>query len=163
MNQQTTSFTKETGLTDAQVQASRRAHGRNILSKKKQKSFLFQFFSNLNDPVIRILLCALVINLLLLFGDGDALETLGIGIAVFLATLISTLSEYGSAKAFAQLSQESDGTVCRVRRAGIVCALPLSELVVGDRVLLSGRRRSRGRAFDAWRGQGRSIRNDGRE
>ena len=90
-----------TGLTDEQVLRSRHEHGANILTKQKGKSFLRQFFSNLNDPVIRILLCALAVNLLLLFQDADWVETVGIAVAVFLATLISTLSEYSSAKAFA--------------------------------------------------------------
>lgn len=129
-------ISKKTGLSEEQVQASRREHGQNILTKQKQKSFLRHFFSNLNDPVIRILLCALILNLLLLFSDGDILETVGIGIAVFLATLISTLSEYGSAKAFARLSQESMRATCRVRRSNTVFQLPISDVVVGDRLLL---------------------------
>ena len=82
------------GLNARAVLESRKAHGANVLTKQKQKSFLGQFLANLNDPVIRILLVALAVHLLLLFGDGDLLETVGIAIAVFLATLISTLSEY---------------------------------------------------------------------
>ncbi len=125
------------GLTEEEVRKSRQLHGSNVLSQKKGKSFFRQFLSNLNDPVIRILLCALAVNILLLFRDADWMETVGIGIAVFLATLISTLSEYGSAKAFARLSEENAGGVCRVRRSGNICQLPHAELVVGDIVLLS--------------------------
>ncbi len=125
------------GLTEEEAQRSLKTHGRNVLTKQKGKSFLRQFLSNLNDPVIRILLCALLINLLLLFGDGDVLETVGIGIAVFLATLISTLSEYGSAKAFARLSEDSTGTVCRVKRDGSWKELPVTDLAVGDLVSIS--------------------------
>ena len=128
---------RRTGLSSAQVEASRRAHGANVLTKQKGKSFLRQFLSNLNDPVIRILLGALAVNLLLMFRDADWVETVGIAVAVLLATLISTLSERGSARAFARLSEESTNTLCRVRRNGVICAIPIAELVVGDVVLLS--------------------------
>ncbi len=124
------------GLNAADVAESRRLHGTNVLTKQKQKSFWGHFFANLNDPVIRILLAALVVHLLLLFGDGDLLETVGIAVAVFLATLISTLSEYGSAKAFSRLSEQSGGGTCRVRRSGRVQQIPICDVVVGDIVLL---------------------------
>ena len=125
------------GLRGDEVLLSRREHGENILSRQKRKSFLRQFLGNLNDPVIRILLAALAIHLLLLFGNGDLGETIGIGVAVFLATLISTLSEYGSARAFERLEQDAGGILCRVRRDGKVQEIPIREVVVGDVVLLS--------------------------
>ncbi len=125
------------GLDEQEVLASRREHGANILTKKKQKGFWGHFFSNLGDPVIRILLSALAVNLLLIFQGSDWVETVGIAVAVFLATLISTLSEHGSARAFERLSEQSANVDCRVRRNGIVRHVPLSEIVVGDVVLLS--------------------------
>ncbi len=128
---------RRSGLSEEEVARAREAHGSNVLTEKKGKSFLRQFLSNLNDPVIRILLCALAVNLFLVFYGADWVETLGIGVAVFLATLISTLSEQGSARAFARLSAESANQVCRVRRGGKIVALPIGELVVGDIVLLS--------------------------
>ncbi len=123
-------------LSAEEAARSRREHGANLLSRQKSKSFWRRFFENLNDPVIRILLAALAVNLLLLFRDGDWVETAGIGIAVFLATLISTLSEHGSAKAFARLSEANAGGACHVRRADAVRTLPISDVVVGDVVLL---------------------------
>ena len=124
------------GLNESEVIASRRQYGANILTKKKRISFGKRFLSNLGDPVIRILLGALVINLLMLFQGTDWVETLGIAAAVFFATLISTLSEQGSAKAFEQLSEDALGTKCRVRRDGRILELPISDVVVGDIVLL---------------------------
>ncbi|MBR2721218.1 MAG: calcium-translocating P-type ATPase, PMCA-type [Clostridia bacterium] len=124
------------GLTEEEAARSREAHGANILTKQKGKGFLGQFFSNLNDPVIRILLGALCINLLLLFRGADWIETLGIGVAVLLATLISTLSEYTSGKAFERLRREASNTSVRVRR-GSVRQIPMEQIVVGDVVLLS--------------------------
>jgi magnesium-transporting ATPase (P-type) len=66
------------GLTEAQVTESRKKHGANILSVRPQKSFLAHFFSNLGDPVIKILLCALAVNLIFVFYGGDILETVGL-------------------------------------------------------------------------------------
>ena len=125
------------GLTQEEVLQSRKEHGANILTQKKGKSFVGQFFSNLNDPVIRILLFALGVNLLMLFQGTDWVETAGIALAVFLATLISTLSEYGSARAFSKLSEEASKIKCRARRDGKIKEIPLCDVVVGDRILLS--------------------------
>ena len=128
---------KSRGLSAEEVERSRAAHGSNILTQKKGKSFGRRFLSNLNDPVIRILLGALVVKLVLLFRNADIAETVGIAMAVFLAALISTLSEHGSAKAFEKLSEVSANARCRVRRDNVVCEIPISEVVVSDIVILS--------------------------
>ena len=127
---------KYAGLTEEEARASAEKNGRNIMSKQKKKGFLAHFFSNLNDPVIRILLIALGVNLLFVFWGGDILETVGIGISVFLATLISTLSERGSEAAFDRLSEECGKADVRVIRDGKMRLLPVSEVVVGDTVLV---------------------------
>lgn len=127
----------ERGLTDEEVRVAREKYGTNRLTKRKAKPFWRQFLSNLNDPVIRILLAALAVNLILLFHSADWVETAGIGLAVFLATLISTLSERSSERAFARLSEEGDRATCRVRRAVGVLEIPISDVVCGDTVLLS--------------------------
>ena len=127
---------KRVGLTTDEARLSRERHGKNELTKKKGKSFIAHFFSNLGDPIIKILLFALVVNLLVVFRGGDIAETIGIGVSVFLATFISTVSERGSEAAFRRLSDECSNTVCRVRRDGGIVSLPLSEIVVGDIVLI---------------------------
>ena len=105
-------------LTPAEVETSRTTHGSNTLSVKGKRSFFRRFLSNLSDPVIRILLGALGLNLLFsLTGEGvDWAETGGIALAVLLATLISTLSEYGSESAFSRLSAACAKVSCRIRR-----------------------------------------------
>ncbi len=124
------------GLSADAVKASREKYGTNSLSKGKKQSFLRQFAGNLNDPVIRILLGALVLNLLFVFRNADWVETAGIAVSVFLATLISTLSERGSAAAFERLEAEMGRQKCRVRRGGETLELDIEELVVGDLVLI---------------------------
>ncbi len=132
-------------LTLSEVELSRREHGSNTLSVKRKKSFFRQFLGNLGDPVIRILLGALALNILFsVTGEGtDWLETGGIALAVLLATLISTLSEYGSEAAFMRLSAACGQATCRVRRrerdtdtAGAVREIPLADAVTGDIVIL---------------------------
>ena len=124
------------GLTDEQAALSRREHGANVLTPQKRRSFARRFVANLGDPVIKILLCALALNLIFMFRRADWFETAGIAISVFLATFISTVSEYGSEAAFAKLSEESERVTCRVRRDGGIRELPIEEIVVGDIVLI---------------------------
>ena len=124
------------GLSSEEVEQSRAQHGSNRLKEARQRSFLRHFFGNLNDPVIRILLAALCINLLFALRGGDWIETVGIGFSVLLATLISTISERGSEAAFKRLSEEWGKGTVRVWRDGVLCERPLEELVVGDTVLL---------------------------
>ncbi len=129
-------------LTSQEVTDARAIYGRNILTEKKRTSFWRRFVGNLRDPVIRILMGALVINLLFVWQGGDLFETLGIALAVLLATLISTLSEQGSEAAFARLSAASEQVTAKVRRVGedgavVLQELPISEIVVGDMLPLS--------------------------
>lgn len=102
------------------------------MSVRKTKSFLARFISNLGDPVIKILIGALVVNLIFVFKGGNVYETIGIGISVFLAALISTLSESGSEAAFKRLSDQSSRNDFRVLRDGKIHAIPIEDIVVGD-------------------------------
>lgn len=124
------------GLSPKEVELARRTHGENRFSKAKKDGFWRKFLANLGDPVIKVLLTALAINLLLLFRNADWFETAGIAVSVFLATFISTLSEYGSEAAFSRLCESCGAAFCRVRR-GSVQEIPVSDIVVGDVVLLS--------------------------
>ena len=122
------------GLSKEEVIKSRKKYGTNTLTSKKKKSFLMQFVETLGDPIIKILLTALIIKTIFLFKDFDWFETLGILIAVFLSSLISTISEYGSEKAFERLKEESFSIKCKVKRDGKLKETSVDEIVVGDRV-----------------------------
>lgn len=124
------------GLTTVQVEEIRRLHGDNYLTQKKRVGFFQQFLSNFGDPIIKVLLAALVINLLFLFKSHEWFESIGIAAAVLLATLVSTLSEYGSETAFAKLQEEAEKVMCRIKRDGVIVSLPIGELVNGDIVFL---------------------------
>lgn len=123
------------GLTAEEVKASRARYGSNTISKKKRTGFWRHFLTNLGDPVIKVLLLALGVNVIFLFRSHDWFETAGIAISVLLATMISTVSEYGSEAAFARLSELCGAARCRVRRGEIV-EIDTAEVVVGDILLL---------------------------
>ncbi|MDR0273282.1 MAG: calcium-translocating P-type ATPase, PMCA-type [Clostridiales bacterium] len=120
------------GLSTRDAADSALRHGTNELSKKERESFFKKYLASFGDPIIRILLVALGVNLLLLFRDANWYESAGIAIAVLLATLISTLSEYGSESAFEKLQEEAANIKCRVKRNGRLVELPIAEIVVGD-------------------------------
>lgn len=133
---QAVSFRKVRGLTPREVELSRRQHGDNALTRRKKRSFLREFLANFGDPIIKILLVALVANVVVSFGDFNWFETVGIALAILISTFVSTLSEYGSEAAFEKLQEEAMKTKCRVYRSEGLVELPVSEVVVGDTVLL---------------------------
>ncbi|MCL2572051.1 MAG: calcium-translocating P-type ATPase, PMCA-type [Defluviitaleaceae bacterium] len=124
------------GLSQEDVAFSTQKYGTNALSQKAKIGFLKRYLASFGDPIIRILLVALGVNLLLLVRDANWYESVGIAVAVLLATLISTLSEYGSESAFEKLQEEASNIKCRVRRDGKLISLPIADIVVGDIVLI---------------------------
>ena len=128
---------KNQGLSEREVEFSREKYGKNSLSVRPTRSFISHFFSNLGDPVIKILLAALAVNLVFVFRGGDIAETVGIAISIFLAAFISTLSERGGESAFKRLSEKCAAEQVRVRRGGKIYSIPIEDVVVGD-ILLVG-------------------------
>lgn len=129
---------KYKGLSENEVKASAARYGMNQLPIQPKESFIKRFIHNLGDPIIKILLAALGINLLFMLESFDWFETLGIVLAIGIATVVTTLSEYGSEAAFEKLQAESARSFSRVIRNGEVMQIPIDELVVGDLVLLGG-------------------------
>ena len=109
---------KHTGLTDEQARESREKYGANVLPKRRKKTFLRRFFENLSDPIIRILIAALALEVAFTFGNCNLVEVFGILAAILIATTVSTLSEYGSEKAFAKIEAESTVTKVTAIRNG---------------------------------------------
>lgn len=124
------------GLTNDEVNKNRKKYGTNSLSFAKQNKFINLLLESLGDPIIKILLIALAIKVVFLFKDFDFFETIGIVIAIFVATFISSLSEYGSEKAFSKMQEEASKIKCKVKRNGSLEEINVDEVVVGDLVLL---------------------------
>ena len=125
------------GLTDKEVIKSREQNGSNVITSKKQEGFIGLLISSFGDPMIRILLIALGIKTIFLIQNFDWYETVGIVIAIFVASFISSISEYGSEKAFAKLQEESAKIKCRVKRNNKIVEIAIDDVVVGDIVLLA--------------------------
>ena len=125
------------GLSNEEVILNRKKYGSNSFSKKKKDSFFKLLLESFSDPIIKILLIALGIKTIFLIRDFDWYETVGIVIAIMVASLISSISEYGSMKAFDKLTEESSKISVRVKRNGQVMSIPINEVVVNDIVLLS--------------------------
>lgn len=124
------------GLTEEEVKASKAKYGENRLSRQKRKGIFLSFLESFGDPMIKILLIALAINVIFLFHESDWFESIGIAVAILIATIVSTLSEYGSESAFEKIQEEAAKINCRVQRAKGIKQIPMEEIVVGDLVLL---------------------------
>ncbi len=124
------------GLKQEEVEKNRKIYGSNSISNIEHNSFLKLLLESLGDPIIKILLVALAIKVVFLFKDFDYFETLGILIAIFLASFISTISEYGSEAAFRRLQEESLKIKVKVRRDNTLQEIPIEEVVVNDLVVL---------------------------
>lgn len=124
------------GLTEKEVVENRSKYGSNTITTRKQDSFFKLLLESLGDPIIKILLVALGIKVIFLIRDFDWFETVGIVIAIFVASFISSISEYGSEKAFARLQEESLKLKCRVLRNKKKEEVKIEDVVVGDIVYL---------------------------
>ena len=127
---------KKTGLSSKEVVESRKLYGSNKLSNKHKNSFFNLIIESLNDPIIKILLIALAIKIVFLFQDSNIYETLGIAVAIFLASFISAISEYGSEKAFDKLAEENSKISVKVLRNSKKEVIEIDDVVVGDIVYL---------------------------
>ncbi|KAA6335481.1 Calcium-transporting ATPase 1 [termite gut metagenome] len=132
------------GLSDEQVIESRKKHGENALTPPKKESLWAQFFEKFTDPIIVILLVALVLSIgvsVYEFYTGHAaggvfFEPAGIAIAVLLATVVGFFFELSANKKFEVLNQVNDNTFVKVVRNGNICQIAKKEVVVGDVVIL---------------------------
>lgn len=124
------------GLSEEEVRFSRMEYGDNALKSERGKTFFRELLASFADPIIKILLIALAINVIFLFQTADWFETLGIAAAILIATFVSALSEHGSEMAFRQMQEEAAQIQCRVRRGGKTVTVALPDIVVGDLVLL---------------------------
>lgn len=125
------------GLSSEEVKRSRELHGDNSLRGEKKRGFFKRFFENLSDPIIRILLIALAIQVIFTFGHTNYFEVGGIIAAILLSTTVSTLSEYRSEQAFEKLREDAQDGLVSVLRDGKIVKILSSDLVVGDIVYLS--------------------------
>ena len=124
------------GLTEQEVKKNRELYGTNIIDEENSNSFFKLLLETLGDPIIRILLIALGIKTIFLIQDFDWYETVGIVIAIFIASFISTISEYGSEQAFKKMQEESSKIKTKVIRNKKIVEIDVDQVVVNDIVSL---------------------------
>ncbi len=134
---------KVLGLTDEQVRVSKEKFGDNRLTEQKQESFWHKLLMNFNDPIIKVLIVALLLNVVFMFlhyfaniGDTEWYETVGIAAAIIIATVVSTYSEYNNENAFQKLQEEASQIKVKVYRNGDIAEIPINDIVVDDCILL---------------------------
>lgn len=127
---------KRIDLTDEQVKQSREQHGKNVLTPPQRTSLWKLYLDKYRDPIIQILLVAAFVSLILAFIEKNFMETIGIFVAVFLATTVGFYFERDAAKKFNLLTALSEEQPVKVRRNGKVMEIPRHDVVVGDVVLV---------------------------
>ena len=127
---------KRIGLTDEQVRQSREQHGKNVLTPPQRTSLWKLYLDKYRDPIIQILLVAAFVSLILAFIEKNFMETIGIFVAVFLATIVGFYFERDAAKKFNLLTALSEEQPVKVRRNDKVMEIPRHDVVVGDVVLV---------------------------
>lgn len=126
------------GLSQEEVIKSREQHGKNLLTPPKQKKWWQLYLEKFKDPIIIILLVALGVSFVVGFIEGSLIESIGILVAIILATGVGFWMEYSAKKKFDILNQISDTENVKViRNNGTTMEIPKDELVVGDIVILS--------------------------
>lgn len=124
------------GLSDEQVRTSRQQYGDNVLTPPKKTSLWKLYLDKYRDPIIQILLIAALVSLVLAFVEHDFVETLGIFIAIFIATTVGFYFECDAARKFRVLTTINEDQPVKVRRDGKVMRVPRRDVVVGDIILV---------------------------
>ena len=125
------------GLTTEEASKALSEQGNNALTQPPRETFWDKLWENFKDPIIRILILALLVNVVFVYmGHGDWIETMGIFLAIILATFVSTYSEYSNETAFQKLQEEASRIRCKVWRDGEPVELHIDDIVVGDAVIL---------------------------
>lgn len=124
------------GLSSEEVLQSRAQHGENVLTPPAKTPIWKLYLEKYNDPIIKILLVAAVISLVLSAIEGEYIETIGIFLAIFLATTIGFCFERSAAKKFEMLTALGEEQPVKVRRNSTVIEVSRKEIVVGDVVLV---------------------------
>ncbi|MDE6859989.1 MAG: calcium-translocating P-type ATPase, PMCA-type [Duncaniella sp.] len=133
------------GLTDKEVEESRRKYGENVLTPPAREPLWKLFLAKFRDPLIIVLLIAGVLSVLISLYEFYGLhqnatvffEPVGIFMAIFLATGLSFYFEKKAEDEFKILNQVNDDEPVQVVRNGNPTQVPKRDVVVGDVLILN--------------------------
>ena len=121
-----------TGLCDAEVDASRTAHGDNRLEAQERRGFWKALYTALTEPMFLLLVAAATIYFIL----GDTHEAIFMLGAIVLVIAISLYQDQRSRRALEALAQYSKARAKAIRNNTVI-ELPTEDLVVGDHVVVA--------------------------
>lgn len=124
------------GLNDTEVNESRKKYGENTLTPPPRTPLWKLFLEKFKDPIIRILLVAATLSLIISIMHNEYAETIGIFVAIFLATGVGFWFEMDANKKFDLLNQVNDDILIKVLRNGNIHEVSKKEIVVDDIVVL---------------------------
>jgi Mg2+-importing ATPase len=127
-----TLHTSPQGLSPDEVASRRASYGPNEVVRERKMAAFRQFFRQLKNPLIIILLIASVLSIFL----GELIDALIIIVIVILSVFIDFFQEYRAGRAV-ELLKEKISTTATVTRAGVLEDVNLSDLVPGDVITLS--------------------------
>ena len=128
---------KYTGLTNAEVIASRAKYGDNEMPRPKLKSawqFFMEVFQDKLNIVLLVMMCMFIV--LSAFGYGSVFEAIGIGIVLLVVAITTVASKVRGQRGAEELRIKSSLMYADVMRDGIVVRIPSAEVVVDDIVIL---------------------------
>lgn len=126
------------GLTSGEVELSRKAYGSNVLTQLPPDPLWKKILEGFKDPMIMILLAALVVQVVLFFmGETEWFEPVCILVAIMIANGVSAVSESKQEGKASALKAETEGKeTAKVMRDGKLVEIHVSEVVVDDIVYL---------------------------
>ena len=129
---------KVLGLSSKKVEESRKQYGTNALTQLPPDPLWKKILEGFKDPMIMILLVALVIQVVLFFlGQAEWFEPVGILIAILIANGVASISENKQENKASALKEEEEAKeTAKVIRDGNLQEIHVSEVVVGDIVYL---------------------------
>ena len=128
---------KFNGLTDKEVEASRRQYGTNEIPDSEPTTFWQEFKETFGDPMIRILLAiAALMIVMFFFGYAEIYEPLGTIVAVLIVAVVSAKTGVASDTKYRELKDSTEKDKCKVYRNGLVTVIDVDDVVTGDKVLL---------------------------
>ena len=126
------------GLSKKAVEESRKRYGTNALTQIPPEPLWKKILEGFKDPMIMILLVALVVQAVLFFlGEAEWFEPVGILIAIMIANGVASISENKQENKASALKEEEEAKeTAKVVRDGQLEEIHVNEVVVGDIVYL---------------------------
>lgn len=126
-----------TGLTDAQVEESRKKYGSNQIKEAEPETFWQQFLAGFEDPMIKVLCVIAVIMMIMFFtGNSDWYEPVGTILAILIVNFVSAKTGVANDAAYKKLKDSQKKDSAKVLRNGQVVMVEVDDLVVGDVVVI---------------------------